>query len=96
METATIAIPEPILQRARSKAQKENTEIEQVVYDLLTRWIDGEIGLDVAKHSRDELVALARAARGMWSDRDPDEYLAKSRAGLQERDEELEHARLAA
>ena len=96
METATIAIPEPILQRAKIKAQKENTEIEQVVHDLLTRWIDGEIGLDVEKHSRDELVALARAARGMWSDRDPDEYLAESRVGLQKRDEELEHARLAA
>ena len=37
-------------------------------------------------------VALARAAHGMWADRDPDAYLAASRAGLREHDQELAHA----
>ena len=37
---------------------------------------------------------LARAARGMWADRDPDAYLEESRAALDKRDEELKRARL--
>ncbi|MEE8390631.1 MAG: type II toxin-antitoxin system MqsA family antitoxin [Anaerolineae bacterium] len=37
---------------------------------------------------------LARKAFGMWSDRDPDEYLAHSRAGLALRDQEVEDARM--
>ncbi len=32
---------------------------------------------------------LAREAFGMWSDRDPDEYLARSRARLVLRDQEV-------
>ena len=36
---------------------------------------------------------LAREAFGMWSDRDPDEHLARSRVGLTRRDREVKVAR---
>lgn len=39
-------------------------------------------------------INLARAARGMWADRDPDTYLEESRSALSERDEELKRARM--
>jgi len=48
------------------------------------------IELASGERSREKLVALARSARGMWADRDPDNYLAASRIGLIERDEEKE------
>jgi len=41
-----------------------------------------------------ELAERARRSRGIWKDRDPDAYLAASRAGLSERDEDLGDARL--
>jgi hypothetical protein len=90
----TIKVPESIFQRARVKAQEEDVAVDQVVHDLLSRWIVGEIRLPAEKRSREDLIALARAARGMWADRHPDHYLTASRAGLSKRDEELEHARL--
>jgi hypothetical protein len=66
--------------------------VSEVIRELLARWVAGEIELDPG--ARDRQVTLARAAQGMWADRDPDAYLAASRAGLQERDEELAHAYL--
>jgi hypothetical protein len=62
--------------------------------DLLACWVAGEIDLSVQERTRDRLIALARDARGMWSDRDPDTLLAASRARLRERDQELTDARL--
>jgi hypothetical protein len=56
--------------------------------------VAGEIHLDAGQEARHRRVALARAARGMWADRDPDAFLAASRAGLTQRDEELAPARL--
>ena len=94
MENATVSIPESIFERAKIKAQQEDRAVDQLVSDLLDRWVAGEIHLPAPRRSRDELVALARAARGMWADRDPDRYLAAGRAGLAERDEELDNARL--
>ena len=44
--------------------------------------------------TREKAVALARDARGMWEDRDPDAYLTASRARLKDRDKELTRARL--
>jgi hypothetical protein len=35
-----------------------------------------------------------QASRGIWRDRDPDQFLAASRSGLDLRDEELKSARL--
>lgn len=90
----TITVPEFVFQCARIKAQKEDVVVDQVVRDLLTRWVDGEISLATRKRPREDLIALARTAQGMWADRNPDHYLAASRAGLGKRDEELRHARL--
>ena len=61
---------------------------------MLDRWVAGEITLDRGGRARDRHVALARAAQGMWAGRDPDAFLAASRAGLRERDEELANAHL--
>jgi len=94
MHRTTINIPDSILHRAKIKALKEDVTVSEVLRDLLARWVAGEIRLSSEEHSREELVTLARAARGMWADRDPDTYLATSRAGLKERDKELEDARL--
>jgi hypothetical protein len=94
MHRTTINVPESVFHRARIKALRENVAVSEVIRDLLARWVAGEIELASKEPSREKLVALARAARGMWADQDPDSYLAASRTGLKERDEELEHARL--
>ena len=88
MHRTTINIPEPIFRRARIKALREDVAVSKVIRDLLARWVAGEIELTSGERSREKLVALARSARGMWADRDPDNYLAASRIGLIERDEE--------
>ena len=89
MHRTTINVPESIFQRARIKALRENVTVSEVIRDLLARWVAGEIRLASRERSREKLVALARAARGMWADRDPDSYLTASRASLKQRDEEL-------
>jgi hypothetical protein len=83
-----------VFQQAKIKALREEVTVSEVIRELLARWVADEIDLDPGKQARDRQVALARAARGMWADRDPDAFLATSRAGLQERDGELTHARL--
>lgn len=92
MHRTTINVSESILQRAKIKALREETTVSEVIRELLARWVAGEIGLGPGDRARDRRVALARAARGMWADRDPDAYLAASRAGLREHDQELAHA----
>jgi len=94
MHRTTINVPESVFQRAKIKALRENVAVSEVIRDLLARWVAGEIELSSKERSREKLVALARSARGMWADRDPDNYLVTSRTGLKERDEALEHARL--
>lgn len=94
MHRTTINIPDSDFQRARIKALRENVTVAEVVRHLLARWVTGEIKLSDEESSREKLVALARASRGMWADRDPDTYLAEGRAGLEARDEELQRARL--
>jgi len=94
MHRTTINLPDDIVQRARVKALREDVTVSQVLRELLARWVAGEINLAAEERTREELVALARAARGMWADHDPDAYLAASRAGLKDRDQELERARL--
>ena len=79
MHRTTINVPESIFQRARIKALRENVAVSEVIRDLLARWVAGEIGLAFKERSREKLVGLARAALGMWADRDPDSYLATSR-----------------
>ena len=94
MHRTTINVSEPVFREAKIKALREETTVSEVIRELLDRWIANEIELDPGDSARDRHVALARAARGMWADRDPDAYLAASRAGLRERDEELAHAYL--
>jgi hypothetical protein len=78
MHRTTINVPESIFQRARIKALRENVAVSEVIRDLLARWVAGEIKLASRERSREKLVDLARAARGMWADRDPDSYLVKA------------------
>jgi len=92
MHRTTINIPDSVFHRAKIKALREDVTLSEVLRDLLVGWVAGEIRLSSEDRSPEELVTLARAARGMWADRDPDTYLAASRAGLKERDEELEDA----
>ncbi len=94
MHRTTINVSESVFQQARIKALREDVTVSEVVRDLLARWVAGEIDLSARDRTREKLVALARGAQGMWEDRDPDAYLATSRAKLQERDEELTSARL--
>ena len=83
MHRTTINVPESIFHRARIKALRENVAVSEVIRDLLARWVAGEIDLASKERSREKLVVLARAARGMWADRDPDSYLTASQPGLQ-------------
>ena len=102
MHRTTINVSEPVFRQARVKALREGLTVSEVIREMLARWVQGEIDLTPGGRSRQQTVALARSARGMWAlsdsletgDRDPDEYLAASRAGLKKRDEELTHARL--
>ena len=94
MHRTTINISEPVLQQVKLKALREKRTVSEVIRELLARWVAGEIDLDRGTQTRDRQVALARAAHGMWADRDPDAFLAASRVGLLEHDEELAHARL--
>jgi len=94
MHRTTISVSKRVLQEAKIKALREDVTVSEVVRELLARWVADEIDLQPGKRSRDRQVALARAAQGMWADRDPDAFLAASRTRLSERDEELAHARL--
>ena len=94
MHRTTINVSEPVFQQARIKALREGLSVSEVIREMLARWLEGEIDLTPGGRSRQQTVALARSARGMWANRDPDDYLAASRAGLKKRDEELAHARL--
>jgi Arc/MetJ-type ribon-helix-helix transcriptional regulator len=94
MHRTTINLSEPVFQQAKIKALREQVTVSEVIRELLARWVADEIDLDSGRQARDRQVALARAARGMWADRDPDAFLAASRAGLLEHDAELAHAHL--
>lgn len=94
MHRTTINVSEGVFQEAKIKALREDVTVSEVIRELLARWVADEIDLDPGKRSRDRKVALAREAQGMWADRDPDAFLAASRARLVERDEALGHARL--
>jgi hypothetical protein len=94
MHRTTINVPDSVFQQARIKALKEGVAVSEVIRDLLARWVEGELELSSGDRSRERLVALARSARGMWADRDADAYAAAGRAGLNDRDKELQDARL--
>jgi len=87
----TLRLPADLWREARAKATIEGTSLSEVMRHLLDLWVKGEVEIK----DREELKVLAREAFGMWADRDPDEFLMRSRAGLMERDKEVEDARLA-
>lgn len=95
MHRTTLNLPEELLRRTKVKAVREELSLSEAVRRLLDRWVAGEIGLDSASPNRERLTELAQQSQGMWADRDPDELMRQSRAGLARRDEELESARLA-
>jgi hypothetical protein len=87
----TLRLPADLWREARVKALGEGTNLSEVMRHLLALWVEGKV--EIVR--KEEMKSLAREAFGMWSDRDPDEYLAQSRAGLAERDREVRDARLA-
>jgi hypothetical protein len=94
METkTTIRLPADVFREARIKAINEGLSLNEVLRRLVRLWLHDKITLKDVPDSSDK-IRLAREAFGMWSDRDPDEYLACSRAGLTLRDREVEDARM--
>jgi hypothetical protein len=94
MDRTRIDVSDALFEQARSKARREGLTVSEVIDDLLARWVAGEIKIRPGDRAHDRRVVLARAARGMWADRNPDAYLAASRAGLRARDEKPGHAGL--
>ena len=92
MSMTTIDLPPELIERAQGKANRENLDIAEVVRRLLARWVSGDVKIESEDRAR--LAQRARRSRGIWKDRDPDAYLAASRAGLSTRDEDLDDARL--
>lgn len=88
----TVRFPSDVLREARIKAIHRGLSLSEVLRRLLRLWLRGKIVLEAEDTSRQ--VQLARQAFGMWSDRDPDEYLAHSRAGLSLRDREIENVKM--
>ena len=94
METkTTIRLPTDVFREARVKAINEGLSLSEVLRRLLRLWLRGKVTLGTEEDTRNQ-VRLAREAFGMWSDRDPDEYVACSRAGLARRDQEITDARM--
>ena len=54
----------------------------------------GEVDLQEPSDIRQATIDKAMSSYGMWSDRDPDDFLRQSRAGLDGRDRGLEDARV--
>ncbi len=94
MNPRTVDIPPELLERAEAKARRENLSVDEVLRKLLSLWVVDDVELLVRESSRKTLAAKARASQGIWRDRDPDEFLAASRSGLDARDEELKSARM--
>ncbi len=93
METkTTIRLPADVFREARIKAINEGLSLNEVLRRLVRLWLRGKVTLEDTQDSHK--IRLAREAFGMWGDRDPDEYLACSRAGLTLRDQEVEDARM--
>ena len=94
METkTTVRFPADLLKEARIKAINEGLSLSEVLRRLLRLWLRGKVTLETTEDASRQ-IQLARESFGMWSDRDPDEYLARSRAGLALRDQEVEDARM--
>jgi hypothetical protein len=89
----TFRFPADMLREARIKAINEGLSLNEVLRRLLRLWLRNKVTF-TAEEDTSNKVRLARQAFGMWSDRDPDEYLARSRAGLARHDQEIENAKM--
>lgn len=95
MHRTTLNIPEGLFRRAKIKAAAERIPLSEVLRNLLDRWVTGDVALESGDRSRREAVERARRTFGLWRGRDPDALIEASRAGLEDRDREVEDARLA-
>jgi len=91
-QRTTLVLSDDLLREARRKASAEGLSLSQVLRGLLDRWVVGEVRLPVAEEDHRPGLDQALSTHGMWSDRDPDAFLQESRAGLKDRDRELEDA----
>jgi Arc/MetJ-type ribon-helix-helix transcriptional regulator len=89
----TVRFPADLLKEARIKAIDEGLSLSEVLRRLLRLWLRGKVALETTEDTSHQ-IQLARESFGIWSDRDPDEYLARSRAGLALRDQEVQDARV--
>ncbi len=95
MQPTDITFPEDLLRQAERKARAEGVSLPQVLRRLLTQWVGGGARSSKGQAKDGEnTVERALSSYGMWSDRDPDEFLRQSRLGLTSRDRELGDARL--
>ena len=94
MQQTDITFPEDLLRRAERKAEAEGVSLPQVLRRLLARWVGSGVGSRGQAKESEDTVERALSSYGMWSDRDPDEFLRQSRTGLTSRDQELGDARL--
>lgn len=94
MQQTDITFPEDLLRRAERKAKAEGSSLPQVLRRLLAQWVGGGVGSSVKDTDGEDTLERALSSFGMWSDRDPDEFLRRSRRGLTSRDRELGDARL--
>jgi hypothetical protein len=95
MHRTTLNLPDPLFRKAKIKATLEHSTLSEVIRGLLDRWVAGEVDLGGGDRSRQETVKRARETFGMWRDREPEEFLRRSRQNLAERDREIEDARVA-
>jgi len=93
MHRTTLTFSDTLIRKAKLRAASEGLSLSDVVRRLLTRWVAGELRLE-SEPPREALLRTALASFGMWKDRDPDRFLAESRAGLDRRDDETEDARM--
>jgi plasmid stability protein len=93
MHRTTFTFSENLIRKAKVRAASEGLSLSDVVRRLLARWVAGELRLD-SEPPREALIRTALGSFGMWRDRDPDRFLAESRAGLDRRDGETKDARM--
>lgn len=94
MQQTTITFPDDLHRRAERKAKAEGLSVPEVLQRLLTQWLSGGEDSNEQARAQQSTIERALSSRGMWSDRDPDEFLRQSRERLIDRDQELRDARL--
>ncbi len=66
-------------------APLEGVSLSEVVRGLVARWVTDEVAVSESDTTRQQTLDKAIASYGMWSDRDPDEFLRQSRINAEER-----------